>query len=196
MTLSQKHRIGSSYCVRNSIIYLLSRRTLYVLTQVLFWWLFPKLPHKMEIRFALQWRHNGRDSVSNHQPHDCLLNRLFRRRSKKASKLRVSGLCAGISPGPVNCPHKGQLRGKCFHLMTSSWTHRRSVMLSADNFFPGSLMKWDLLAVRYCLYVNKSVTMMLTSGTDIWCKSCYQNCFAFYVMMDFSQLNRSNSTGD
>ena len=38
--------------------------------------------------FPLQWRHNGRDSVSNHQPHDCLLNRLFRRRSKKTSKLR------------------------------------------------------------------------------------------------------------
>ena len=30
---------------------------------------------------TLRWRHNGRDSVSNHQPHDCLLNRLFRRRS-------------------------------------------------------------------------------------------------------------------
>ena len=26
------------------------------------------------------WRHNGRDGVSNHQPHDCLLNCLFRRR--------------------------------------------------------------------------------------------------------------------
>ena len=47
---------------------------------------------------ALQWRHNGHDSVSNNQPHDCLLNRLFRRRSKKASKLRVTGLCAGNSP--------------------------------------------------------------------------------------------------
>ena len=49
--------------------------------------------------YALQWRHNGCDSVSNHQPHDCLLNRLFRRRSKKTSKLRVTGLCAGNSPG-------------------------------------------------------------------------------------------------
>ena len=29
---------------------------------------------------SLRWRHNGRESVSNHQPHDCLLNRLFRRR--------------------------------------------------------------------------------------------------------------------
>ena len=47
---------------------------------------------------TLQWRHNGRDGVSNHQPHDCLLNRLFKRRSKKTSKLRVTGLCAGNSP--------------------------------------------------------------------------------------------------
>ena len=47
---------------------------------------------------ALRWRHNGHDSVSNHQPRDCLLNRLFRRRSKKTPKLRVTGLCAGNSP--------------------------------------------------------------------------------------------------
>ena len=46
---------------------------------------------------ALRWCHNGRDSVSNHQPRDCLLNRLNRRRSKKTSKLRVTGLYAGIS---------------------------------------------------------------------------------------------------
>ena len=47
----------------------------------------------------LQWRYNGYDSVSNHQPHDCFLNRLFKRRSKKTSKFRVTGLCAGNSPG-------------------------------------------------------------------------------------------------
>ena len=48
---------------------------------------------------TLRWRHNGCDGVSNHPPHDCLLNALFRRRSKKTSKLRVTGLCAGNSPG-------------------------------------------------------------------------------------------------
>ena len=52
----------------------------------------------------LRWRHNDHAGISNHQPHGCLLNRLFRRKSKKTSKLRVTG----------------QLRGKCFHLMTSS----------------------------------------------------------------------------
>ena len=53
---------------------------------------------------ALLWRHNGRGIVSNHQPHDCLLNRLFRRRSKKTSKLRVTGLYAGNSPGTGEFP--------------------------------------------------------------------------------------------
>ena len=58
------------------------------------------------ISLPLQWRHNGLDDVSNYQPHHCLLSRLFGRRSKKTSKLRVTGLCAGNSPGTVNSPHK------------------------------------------------------------------------------------------
>ena len=45
---------------------------------------------------TLRWRHNGHDGVSNHQPHHCLLNRLFGCRSKKTSKLRVTGLVRGI----------------------------------------------------------------------------------------------------
>ena len=53
---------------------------------------------------SLHWRHNGRDSVSNHQPHDCLLNGLFGRRSKKTWKLRVIGLCMGNSPGTGEFP--------------------------------------------------------------------------------------------
>ena len=47
---------------------------------------------------SLRWHHNGCDGVSNHQPHHCLLNRLFRHRSKKISKLRVTGLCVWNSP--------------------------------------------------------------------------------------------------
>ena len=53
---------------------------------------------------ALRWRHNDHAGVSNHQPHGCLLNRLFRRKSKKTSKLRVTGLCAGNSPGTGEFP--------------------------------------------------------------------------------------------
>ena len=63
---------------------------------------------------SLHWRHNDHDGVSNHQPNDYLLNRLFRRRSKKTSKLRVTGLCVENSPGPVNSPHKGTVTRKMF----------------------------------------------------------------------------------
>ena len=44
--------------------------------------------------------------------HHCLLIRLFRRRSKKTSKLRVTDLCAGNSP--VNSPHKRSVTRKKF----------------------------------------------------------------------------------
>ena len=54
----------------------------------------------------LHLRHHGHDCISNHQPYDCLLNSLFRRRSKKTSKLRVTGLCQGNSPGTGEFPAK------------------------------------------------------------------------------------------
>ena len=47
---------------------------------------------------ALQWRHNERNGVSNHQRMCCLLSGLFRRRSKKTSKYCVTGLCERNSP--------------------------------------------------------------------------------------------------
>ena len=50
------------------------------------------------VGFALLWRHNERDGVWNYRRFDCLLNRLFRRRSKKTSKLRTTAFCEGNSP--------------------------------------------------------------------------------------------------
>ena len=51
--------------------------------------------HCVAVEAVLQWRHNERHGVSNHQPHDCLLNHVFMRRLKKASKHRVTGLVTG-----------------------------------------------------------------------------------------------------
>ena len=91
----------------------------------------------------LRWRHNDHAGVSNHQPHGCLLNRLFRRRSKKTSKLRVTGLCVGNSPGPVNSPHKGPVTRKMFPfddvIMTPTRrcevSHREQSPISISNSF-------------------------------------------------------------
>ena len=67
---------------------------------------------------ALQWRHNEGDGLSNHQPHDCLLNRVFGRRTKTTSKLRVTSLCAGNSPATSEFP--AQMASNVSILMTSS----------------------------------------------------------------------------
>ena len=69
---------------------------------------------------TLRWRHNGHNSVSNHQPHHCLLNCLFRRRSKKTSKLSVTGLCVGNSPGTGEFP--AQMAGYAENV-TIWWRH-------------------------------------------------------------------------
>ena len=68
---------------------------------------------------TLRWRHNGPDSVSNHQPHYCLLKRLFRRRSKETSKLHVTGLCAGNSPGTGEFPPQMAINAE----NVSIWLH-------------------------------------------------------------------------
>ena len=61
---------------------------------------------------SLRWRHNERDDVSNHRRLDCLLNRLFRRRSKNTSMLRATGLCLGKSP--VKFTRKGPITRNMF----------------------------------------------------------------------------------
>ena len=70
----------------------------------------------------LQWSHNGCDSVSNHPPHDCLLNSLFRCRSKKTSKLLVTGLCVGNSPGTGEFP--AQMASNAENV-SIRWRHHR-----------------------------------------------------------------------
>ena len=69
---------------------------------------------------SLRWRHNDHDSVSNHQPHGCLLSRLFGRTSKKHQSSASLAFVRRIHRDRWIPRTKGQLRGKCFHLMTSS----------------------------------------------------------------------------
>ena len=80
---------------------------------------------------TLQWRHNGHDSVSNHQPHYCLLNRLFRRRSKKTSKLCVTGLCAGNSQGTGEFPAQMASNAENFSIW---WQHHDAKCWCHDIF--------------------------------------------------------------
>ena len=83
---------------------------------------------------TLQWRHNGRDGVSNHPRLDCLLNRLFSRRSKKTSKLRVIGPCDGNSPVTDEFPAQ---RSSYAENVSIWWRHHESLdwSVKSDDLF-------------------------------------------------------------
>ena len=87
-----------------------------------------KTVHKMSaswVLLPLQWHHDGRDGVSNHQPHHFVLNGLFRRRSKEPSKLRITGLCAGNSPETGEFPAQVASNAEMFPfddvIMSATW---------------------------------------------------------------------------
>ena len=107
--------------------------------------------------YSLRWRHNDHAGVSNHQPHGCLLNRLFRRRSKKTSKLRVTGLCEGNSPGPVNSPYKGPVTRKMFlfdDVIMSKWLIAQENLNKSNltlRLAPWLLMAWPLSVLGHRL---------------------------------------------
>ena len=77
--------------------------------------------------YILQWSHNEHDGVSNHQPHDGLLSRLFMRRSKKTSKLDVTGLCEGNSPVTGEFPELRVSNAENFSIW---WRHHEDCVYS------------------------------------------------------------------
>ena len=68
-------------------------------------------------------------SVSNYRHLECLLNRLFRRRSKKASKLCVTGLCEGNSPATGKFPTQ---RASNAENISIWWRHHESSLFQVD----------------------------------------------------------------
>ena len=94
----------------------------------------------------LRWRHDGRDSVSNHQPHDCLFNRLFRRKSKKTPKLRVTGLCAGNSPGTGEFPAQMASNAENVSIW---WRHHDFLQTCSYFFYILERLHISILTIRY-----------------------------------------------
>ena len=98
----------------------------------------------------------GRDSVSNHQSRECLLSRLIRRRSKKTSKLRFTGLCAGNSPGTGEFPAQ---RASNAENVSIWWRHH--VVVSLGQGQSKGSVSWYIVLPEGCI----------GSGWLIQCKS-------------------------
>ena len=98
---------------------------------------------------TLRLRHNDHAGVSNHQPHGCLLNRLFRRKSKKTSKLRVTGLCVGNSPGTGEFP--AQMTSYAENV--SIWWRHHDLKL---KIYPLSMISVSILNVLKIYTANRA----------------------------------------
>ena len=120
-------------------------------------WLYPGHPgvmivqsHLVNLDKPLRWRHNDHAGVSNHQPHGCLLNRSFRRKSKKTSKLRVTGLCAGNSPGTGEFP--AQMASYAENV--SIWWRHHDVGMCVPNTFKGRDQRLHRADITYPVPVS------------------------------------------
>ena len=97
----------------------------------------------------------GRDSVSNHQPDDYLLNRLFRRRSKKTSNLRVTGLCAGNSPVTGELP--AQMASNAENV-SICWRHHEPIVTFCVNWILRRAAILTNLLWAWIVYTNQQIT--------------------------------------
>ena len=98
---------------------------------------------------TLPWCYNEHDSILNHCHQKCLLNRLLRRRSKKTSKLLVTGLCEGNSPVTGEFPtQRASNAKKGFHLMMSSWTLESDLLHNTSIYMVDSCSAWLLQIIH------------------------------------------------
>ena len=135
-------------------------QAIYLISQLIHWYeilqIIQRKMHTVSV-VQLQWRHNERHGVSNHQGIDYLFNRLSRRRSMKTSRLRVTGLCEGNPPVTGGLPSQkaSAERGIFFHLMTSSsyiWNIRRAgdyVKVSGTHFINREIKFDDTMIYIY-----------------------------------------------
>ena len=86
----------------------------------------------------LQWHHNELDVIWNHQHLDCLLNYLFRCRSKKISKLRVTGFCEGNSPVTSEFPAQRAINME----NVSIWWHHHASIIQYKLYFGMKLVQY------------------------------------------------------
>ena len=140
------------------------------------------------IEVSLQWRHKGHDSVSNHRRFDCLLNRLFRRKSKKTSKLRVTGVFAGNSPVTGEFPTQKASNAENVSIW---WRHHAKV-----TFYCIQQKKNIGHTVTHCTHTRKThssqasygVSFVITSGK--WPRHIAGAMYMKYIWLYWAAIPR------
>ena len=131
--------------------------------------------------YSLQWRHSGHDSASNHQPPDCLLNCLFRRRSTKKSKLRITGLCAGNSPGTGEFP---ALMASYAENVSIWWRHHICEKISKSSYLQCFVTPIIAFVNWYCVFMLS----VPTTTTTLIGGECYAFILVAFCLLSFCMI--------
>ena len=134
-----------------------------------------------------QWRNNGRHGVSNHQPHDCLLKRLFRRRSKKTSML-----CSAVNSPP---PHTHTQRANNAENVSIWWRHHViSWFMLSFNQYASWLYAWKCRdGHEIAMVVENDILMVFVAKGQyrvIWLR---KNCSKSHLIGYIFQLWRNKT---
>ena len=152
----------------------------------------------------LQWRHNECGGVSNHRRLDCLLKHLFRRRSKKTSKLYLIGLCEGNPPmidgfrsqsssnaENVSAWWRNHVRWWFIRWATPSHYPKRGIFVSngSTNKLHVNLNQNDINAINVNTFArNVMQGWVIASHTFLWDSITYP-CLIFLLLARKSSYN-------
>ena len=139
----------------------------------------PQISYWLEKKYVvLQWRHIWRYGVSKHQPHVFLFNRLLRRRSKKISKLRVTGLCERNSPVPGEFP--AQMAINAEHVSMDQQFHPT---LYDERNYLSMLVKRGYLGQSYTKHNTAGTVCILPQAVSTTPAVLYQNMQYFTLIL-------------
>ena len=131
---------------------------------------------------TLQWRHSGRNDVTNRRRLDCYLNRLFRRKSKKTSKLRVNGLCEGNSPVTSKFPAQRASNAVNVYIWWRHHAYFYTLRINDASVKPDIVVRLWLLTcskqnhlVNQCWFILNSHRMEGKDGIGRWRAFGYVN---------------------
>ena len=126
---------------------------------------------------SILWRHRAYSQIYHYrdviigamasqisQPHDCLLNRSFWRRSKKTSKFCVTGLCGGNSPFTGELPAQMASNAKKVPIW---WRHHAQMRFNQNTLH---ICQWrELLMVTQNRTISPKAATLYLANT----KQCY-----------------------
>ena len=121
-----------------------------------------------------------RHVVSNHRSCDCLFSSLIGPTSTIHQSPIYWSFVRGIHRGPVNLPHKGPVKRKSFHLMTSTYSSSNQWMLFAHQYRTRALKQnFTSYTLKYLWGRNTNVGSHHSERSD---KKEDPNCCILYIV--------------